>query len=79
MMSRKTIDETIDEMKKLDEMTVQILDDKIKRLKRKRFHILLGLVICVIGCALCLYWFGWKMLLVLSILQFSNNLGSDKI
>lgn len=32
------------------------------------------LVVFFIGAGLCIYWYGWKLFLVLFILQFSWNL-----
>lgn len=33
-----------------------------------------SLVVFCIGAGLCLYWYDWKLLLILFILQFSWNL-----
>ena len=70
-MSRKNFVNNIDE--DLEKMKNGILDGKIKRIKRQRLHALLGLILGAIGCALCIYWFSWKLLLVLFILQFASN------
>jgi len=36
-----------------------------------------GLILGAIGITLCVIWFGWKLVLVLFILMWSNNISQS--
>jgi hypothetical protein len=54
---------------------------KISKSSMSILYIFFGLVIGIIGYILGFIWFGWKMLLVIFLLQWSNNIsnGSSKL
>jgi hypothetical protein len=47
-----------------------------KRLRRNLLFIIIGLISAIAGIVLCLTWFGWKLLLVVLLLTYSNNLNN---
>ena len=50
-----------------------VIEEKGKRIKRRVIFIVESIALCA-GIFFCLYWFDWRMFVVISLLMFSNNL-----
>ena len=63
----------MDQFEGFRERYKDVLEEKGKRIKRRIMFVVESIALCA-GIFFCLYWYDWKMLVVILILMFSNNL-----
>lgn len=52
----------------------EMLLTKLKSAKKKKFLLIIALLIYIVAGCLCVIWFGWKLLVVLILFTWANNI-----
>lgn len=54
------------------------IDADIRRLKKRMWLHILGLVTYIVAFGLCLYWYDWRLFLLIFMFQTGNNISLAK-